>query len=232
MLKGRATDVEDGDLGGTNVVWISNRDGFLGFGPELFINPAALSDGVHHLSVTVTDSQGLTNTSTVAIRIMNEPAAEPIIVTEPSWRPIGECGGKFTLAVAATGTEPLGYGWFLGSSNPVPNGTNFRLTLTNLSPAHAGEYTVVVTNALGATTSAVSVLTVADTTPPTFVACASNLTIKLGTNCQAALPDLMGAVFAVDSCGATTVTQNPPAGTLVGLGSHTVTFFAMDNALT
>jgi hypothetical protein len=45
---------------------------------------------------------------------------------------------------------------------------------------------------------------------------------------QLALPDLTGELVALDSCCCVTVTQNPPAGTLLNPGSTMVTFTATD----
>jgi hypothetical protein len=53
--------------------------------------------------------------------------------------------------------------------------------------------------------------------------------VELGANCQVALPDLTGEVVAVDNCCCVSVTQNPPAGTLVGLGDTMVTLTATDS---
>jgi hypothetical protein len=51
-----------------------------------------------------------------------------------------------TFTVTATGTAPLSYQWYDPSSQPLLNQTNSTLTLTNLQPSQAGQYTVIVTN--------------------------------------------------------------------------------------
>src|SRR5262249_53312193 len=48
---------------------------------------------------------------------------------------------------------------------------------------------------------------------------------------QAAVPDFTAKVVASSDCSAATVTQDPAAGTLVGLGSHTITLTTTDAAL-
>src|SRR2546423_5364782 len=51
--------------------------------------------------------------------------------------------------------------------------------------------------------------------------------------CQATVPDVLGGVTASDSCSATnaiTLSQSPAAGTLLGLGTHTITETATDEA--
>src|SRR5205814_1531071 len=52
-------------------------------------------------------------------------------------------------------------------------------------------------------------------------------------NCQALVPNVLGGVTVSDNCTATTavsLTQSPAAGTLVGLGTNTITVTATDAA--
>ncbi|MCG3150118.1 MAG: hypothetical protein PCFJNLEI_03596 [Verrucomicrobiae bacterium] len=73
-------------------------------------------------------------------------------------------------------------------------------------------------------------ITVEDATAPVITACASNQTLSAGANCQVALPDLTGNVTVTDNSGTFTVTQSPVAGTLLNLGTNTITLIAADNA--
>jgi hypothetical protein len=66
-----------------------------------------------------------------------------------------------TFAVEAGGTAPLRYQWRFNATNLIANATNSSLTISNVQPADAGGYHVVVTNTLGSATSQVAVLTVA-----------------------------------------------------------------------
>ena len=69
-----------------------------------------------------------------------------------------------------------------------------------------------------------------DTEPPVITACAPPFVLSAGANCQTQLPDLTGSVVASDNCSVT-VTQWPPAGTLLALGAPTrVVFTAFDPA--
>ena len=123
----------------------------------------------------------------------------------------------------------MAYQWCFGT-NSIPGATNTLLTLTNVGFAQAGNYSVVITNAYGSATGGPAVLTVVDTTPPTIISCASNRTLSVGANCTATLPDLTGEVVAWDASGPVTVTQNPPPGTLLGLGITNVTFTVRDSS--
>ncbi len=71
-------------------------------------------------------------------------------------------GDKAAFSVIAKGDAPLSYQWqFAGT--PISGATNRTLTLTNLTPAGAGAYRVVVSNAVSTVTSEAAVLDV-DTT--------------------------------------------------------------------
>lgn len=89
----------------------------------------------------------------------------PFIVSHPTNVTVG-AGSAAGFSVLATGRAPLAYQWRQHGTN-LPGRTNASLTLTNVSASQAGPYTAVVTNTLGATTSAVATLTVL--TPPVFL---------------------------------------------------------------
>jgi Lysyl oxidase/Concanavalin A-like lectin/glucanases superfamily/Immunoglobulin I-set domain/Immunoglobulin domain len=74
-------------------------------------------------------------------------------------------GASALFSVTATGAAPLGYQWQFNSA-AVAGATSASLTVTNVQLNSAGDYAVVVTNAVGSVTSAVAVLIVL--TPPTI----------------------------------------------------------------
>lgn len=82
----------------------------------------------------------------------------PVVLSSPESITVIQ-GGSCTFSVAATGTEPLAYHWRFAGTN-ILNGTSSVLPLSQLQPSDAGSYAVVVSNAFGAVTSAVAVLTV------------------------------------------------------------------------
>jgi uncharacterized repeat protein (TIGR01451 family) len=71
------------------------------------------------------------------------------------------------------------------------------------------------------------VVTINDIEPPVILSCAPPQTASANALCQAAVPDFTGSVSATD-CRTITVTQSPLAGSLVGLGPHTITLTATD----
>ncbi len=64
---GVAYDYEDGNLSGFKMVWSSNKDGRLGFGTDILI--ATLTPGNHTITLTATDSLGLSSTSSINVTI-------------------------------------------------------------------------------------------------------------------------------------------------------------------
>ena len=69
-------------------------------------------------------------------------------------------GGSATFTVGAGGSGPLFYQWLFNSTNLVAGATNANLTLTGLTYARAGSYSVIVTNYLGSITSVTAALTI------------------------------------------------------------------------
>ncbi|MEO7300301.1 MAG: immunoglobulin domain-containing protein [Verrucomicrobiota bacterium] len=89
-------------------------------------------------------------------------SSSPIIITQPQNQTVF-VGANATLDVAATGQNPLSYQWLFNSST-VLSSTNSSLTLSNVQPADAGNYSVIITNLAGAVTSSIALVTV--TNPP------------------------------------------------------------------
>jgi hypothetical protein len=77
---------------------------------------------------------------------------EPRIVFGPVNKTV-DFGANVTLSVTASGDPTLTYQWYQ-NGNPVANGTGATLTLTGVTGASAGDYTVKVSNSLGSATSA------------------------------------------------------------------------------
>lgn len=67
ILDGVGLDVEEGTVRGQSLRWSSDRDGFLGSGQELALHE--LSPGVHHITLSVSDEDGMTGEASVTIFI-------------------------------------------------------------------------------------------------------------------------------------------------------------------
>ena len=90
-------------------------------------------------------------------------------ITQPPGSLEVTAGSNPAFSVTANGTAPLAYQWY-GNGVPIAGGTGASLTWSNVQPAQAGNYCVVITNPAGNATSAVATLTVdappSITTPP------------------------------------------------------------------
>jgi hypothetical protein len=69
-------------------------------------------------------------------------------------------GTTVHFSTAASGTTPLSYQWQFNNTN-LDGAVSQALSLTNVQPAQAGGYSVLVTNSAGSVTSVVAILTVA-----------------------------------------------------------------------
>ena len=86
------------------------------------------------------------------------PSVKPTITKQPQNQSV-VVGRSASFSVTATGAPPLSYQWrFKGAD--LSGATDPTLTLTDVQLDDAGDYTVVVTNALGSTTSQPATLAV------------------------------------------------------------------------
>lgn len=83
------------------------------------------------------------------------------------------------FSVAATGAAPLFYQWLFNGS-PIAGATNTTLTLANVQPGQAGNYSAVVFNQAGSIVSSAARLTV--NRVPTVLTPLTNTLVRLGSN--------------------------------------------------
>jgi hypothetical protein len=91
-------------------------------------------------------------TSQPAMLVLTSPP--PTIAVQPQDALLCPNGSNVFLSVSASGSDPLRYQWRRNDA-AVPNATNSFLILAGLA-ANIGDYTVVVTNVVGAVTSRVA----------------------------------------------------------------------------
>ena len=120
----------------------------------LTVSASGLITAVSGGSATISAAVGGTTGTSVSI---NVPLTFPMITQQPL--PLaGYEGGSAALTVGATGGE-LSYQWFVNGA-PISGATNAILTLTGLTVADSGNYSVSVSNPLGSTNSAAAVFTI------------------------------------------------------------------------
>jgi pectate lyase len=146
---------------------------------SLTITNAQLTD-IGGYSVLVSNAFGSVSSETAELTV-TVPTA-PSIVTQPQSLTVLP-GQSATFSVSAGGSAPFLYQWYFNTNTVLTNATGATFTLTNVQPANAGAYSVVVSNFVSSTTSTNAILSV-DTNPvaPSFASQpASQVVLEGGT---------------------------------------------------
>jgi hypothetical protein len=120
----------------------------------VFSNITTLQGSSYQVQITNPFGDVLSDVAEIVV----SPTAPPTITQEPA-SIIRYAGATATLAVSATGGSRLGYQWQKSEAN-ISGATNSSLTFSNVQPANAGDYRVIVSNAAGSVTSMVASITV------------------------------------------------------------------------
>lgn len=170
MFVGLGSDPEDGTLPGSALAWTSDRDGLLGSGSTLITN--GLTAGPHTVTLTATDSQGVTGTATITLTVSSSNTAPTATITAPADQATFTEGES--VAFSGTGTdaedgELTGQALAWSSDRDGLLGTGESLTVTTLS-AGTHRITLTATDQEGATGTAritITVQSAVPNTPPT-----------------------------------------------------------------
>jgi hypothetical protein len=134
--------------------------------------PTAVEGDEGSYRVVVTNVVG-----SVTSRVVGLSVNDPVVITvQPVGLTVNE-GLSATLSVVASGTGPLTYQWRRNGVN-VSGATASTLTFPRVVGGNAGEYTVVVGNAVGSVVSSGAVLVVVE--PPTVVTQPVSRYVSLG----------------------------------------------------
>jgi glucose/arabinose dehydrogenase len=101
------------------------------------------------------------NTSTLYKIVYTPSATLPVISSHPSSRTVAE-GQSVTFSVSASGTAPLRYQWQKNGAN-LSGATSATFTIASSKTTDAGQYRVLVSNAVGSVTSNTATLTIQTT---------------------------------------------------------------------
>jgi hypothetical protein len=169
---GSAEDPEDGTITGSDLVWYSSVDGGLGSGET--VDTDTLTAGVHSITLTATDTEGLDGTDSITV-VVNVPGNDPPTATilGPSDGSTFVAGDDVDLLGEATDPEDgalTDSSLVWTSSQDGAIGTGEALTLDTLS---AGGHTIQLTatdsgGAVGTDSIALTVLP-ANTAPTTSI---------------------------------------------------------------
>jgi subtilisin-like proprotein convertase family protein len=148
---------------GLSYQWFKGTNALPGAtGSSLTLNNVSAASADNY-SVTVSGACGAPVTLSATLTVNQNPAVSgpPASLTQCP-------GDSATFSVSATGTG-LSYQWFKGT-NALAGATGSSLTLSNVSAASAGNYSVTVSGACGASVTSSATLTVnqslAISTPP------------------------------------------------------------------
>lgn len=119
------------------------------------------------------------------------PPTGPVIVASPQSQTVS-AGQNVSFVVVVGGSNPLSYQWYFNTNSPIANATNATLALTSIQATNVGAYSVIVSNSVGATNSALAMLTIPS--PPTLTPFQSWQMLYFGctnndTLCTQAAPD-------------------------------------------
>ncbi len=114
--------------------------------------------GLGDTVVTITVSDAANNQVTCQATITVVDANIPNITTQPQSQ-TNLVATTATFTVTATSCSAIGYQWMFGT-NVLAGENASALSITNVQMGHAGDYTVILTNAAGSRTSDVVILTV------------------------------------------------------------------------
>jgi len=129
---------------------------FSGLVDEAAIYPSTLTEG---------------QLRTHALGGFGDPAQNPpiLLIDPPAQTPVGTIytTTPFTLTSDAYGQPPLSFQWMKDGTN-IPGARTFTYTKAAASIGDSGSYSLIVTNAYGAVTSQVAVVTINPAVPPTI----------------------------------------------------------------
>ncbi len=125
-------------------------------------------------SVIITNTAGAVTSTVATLTII-----VPVDITADPQPLTVNAGQHATFNVTATGTAPLGYQWRFNDTN-ISGATASTYTRSNTTPADAGNYSVVVSNAAGAVASTDAALVVQFA--PVIQTHPASQTVRVGSN--------------------------------------------------
>jgi sugar lactone lactonase YvrE len=132
---------------GTNLLfqWYLNSEPIPGANSNIYIKQNIQQQDSGTYTVKISNDVSTITSSPAIISILN-----PIITTQPSSIIVAP-GNSIVLNVEATGSS-LNYQWYINGA-AILGATQSKLTITNSQTSNSGNYTVIVNNIYGSTTS-------------------------------------------------------------------------------
>jgi hypothetical protein len=133
-----------------NYQWQFNNANILGATNAAYTLDNVTSANAGIYGVVVTDHPGPGTNASATLTVLGPPS-----ITQPPASLAVLPGANTNLSVVATGILPLNYQWRFFGTN-LNGATASSYLLSNIQPVNAGNYTVVITNVYGSTTSTVA----------------------------------------------------------------------------
>jgi hypothetical protein len=127
-----------------------------------------LHNGTNVVAVEVHQAGPTSSDVSFALELLAERLSAPVIVAPPT-NQIVSLGSTANFAVSALGTLPLRYQWLFNGTNVLLGKTNSLLVLSNVTTELEGNYSVLVSNALGSVLSPEAALFVSLSNSPPAV---------------------------------------------------------------
>jgi len=203
-------------------VWTSGSS-VLGTTPQLSVS---LPLGSNIVTLKVTDSCGASSETNITI------------VVADNTPPKGSCPADLTVS-ADSHCQALvpNFASQVGASDNCTPPQSLVITqdLAVGLPVGLGPHPVVitVTDSSGNSSTCKVLFTVVDTTPPVILSAPAPFNLSAGADCQVQVPNVLLNVVASDSCTPVDQllkTQNPPATSLIGIGSHMILVTVTDGS--
>ncbi|HZR19361.1 MAG TPA: immunoglobulin domain-containing protein [Verrucomicrobiae bacterium] len=135
-------------------LWRKDGNGLAGATTSAYHLASVTTNDAGAYTVVITNSAGSITSDVATLTVLLPPS----ILTPPQNTTVSS-GNTATFTVAASGSPPLTYQWKFNGTN-IASATTTSLSITNAQVANQGDYTVVVSNAVAAITSAPGHLTV------------------------------------------------------------------------
>lgn len=183
---------------------------------SVFSTPALRSTTSYWVRVSNPAGEADSNTAVVAVTTQSSSATPPAVAAQPQSQSITS-GATATLSVAATGSAPLSYQWYVGAAptitTPVAGATASTFTTPALTSTTS--YWVRVSNPAGQANSGTAVVTVTPqpATPPAVTAQPQNQSIASGATATLSVTATGTTPLSYQwYVGAAPTTTNPVAG--------------------
>ncbi|HKG45456.1 MAG TPA: DNA/RNA non-specific endonuclease [Pyrinomonadaceae bacterium] len=212
-------------------VTVSPTHGSLsGSGANRTYTPNANYSGPDSFRFTVRDAGDgtappLTSAAATVSITVNDTVAP--VINAPANVTVNTGAGATACATVVTETQ-------LGTATATDNAGSVSIARSgvpagNVFPVGRTTITYTATDDAGNSSTATQTVTVIDNTVPTITGPAPT-SVRADANGHALIPNVVAGTTASDNCGPVTITQSPVAGTVVGVGIHTITITAKDAA--